>query len=89
MRMRPHFRCRTDPYSKIMLFQQFTALVMLMVFALQGATAFPHAARADPQDLVDSIAGNAGTVFGSLAGSLVPANAKDAAIKAAGGIAPP
>jgi len=58
-----------------------------MVFALQGVMASPH--PAGPASIADDIAGDLGNIGGSLGAALIPSIAKDAAIKAAGGIVPP
>ncbi|KAF8805833.1 hypothetical protein BYT27DRAFT_7339566 [Phlegmacium glaucopus] len=64
-----------------MLFQQFTALVTLMVFALpQGVMALPHPANAASE--------TAGKTLGSLARFFAPDNVKNEAraIMGAGGM---
>ncbi|KAF8799897.1 hypothetical protein BYT27DRAFT_7263511 [Phlegmacium glaucopus] len=72
-------------YSKIMLFQQFTALVTLVVFALQGAMALPHPASDHAQDLVDNTSESTGKTLGSLVGSVAPEALVDGGIEGAGG----
>ncbi|KAF8799884.1 hypothetical protein BYT27DRAFT_7263502 [Phlegmacium glaucopus] len=69
-----------------MLFQRFTTLIALMVFASQGAIALPHPATGDdPQGLRDNVLDNAGKASGTIWSSVVPANMNDESIKAAGG----
>ncbi|KAF8799896.1 hypothetical protein BYT27DRAFT_7263510 [Phlegmacium glaucopus] len=69
-----------------MLFQQFIAIVSLIVFAPQGADTLVNPADADSQDLVDNLSDNAGATLGKVGGSLVPDNVKDEVITGAGGM---
>jgi len=66
-----------------MLSQKIAALFALMVLASQGVIGRPQA-----DSLIDSLELDLGTVAGDLGAAVLPAEAVDAAIAAAGGTPP-